>query len=253
MLIPEENELLRIIEPPRECSYLPAETASLEYRILHGIDERQYEELLSRGWRRFGTHFFRPACSQCVKCRSIRIDVAAFEPSKTQRRCQRKNSNIRTELGRPMLTQAHIDLYNNYHASMHAEKGWKKREADFVEYAQSFLEGQWPFAHEMRFYRDNDLVGVGLVDIVSTATSSLYFYHAPTWRPDNPGTFSLLQEIALARQLGKRHVYLGYWIPENRSMAYKGTFRPHELLTSYYPDNVLPHWQRHFELDDSEC
>ena len=244
MLISEENELLRIIEPARVCSYLPEETASLEYRILHGIDEQQYEQLLSRGWRRFGTQFFRPACAHCSKCRSIRIDVTAFEPSKSQRRCEKKNADIRVELGRLTLTASHLSLYNAYHAAMHDEKGWKERETGREEYAQSFLEGRWPFAHEMRYYRGSELVGIGIVDIVAGATSSVYFFHAPDWRPENPGTFSLLQEIALARQLGKRHLYLGYWIPENRSMSYKASFRPHELLTSYHADEVEPEWER---------
>ena len=242
MLISEEQELVRIIEPPRECSYLPSETASLEYRVLFGVDEAQYEQLLSRGWRRFGTHFFRPACANCVKCRSIRIDVAAFEPDKSQRRCERRNQGIRVELGRPTVTKSHLDLYAAYHRSMHDEKGWRENETDRQDYMRSFLGGDWPFAHELRYFRGSELVGVGLIDIVSHATSSVYFYHAPDWRPDSPGTFSLLQEIALARKLGKQHLYLGYWIPENRSMNYKASFRPHELLTRYDADEVEPQW-----------
>ena len=247
MLIPEENELLRIVEPQRACSYLPDETASLEYRILYGISDEQYEQLLSRGWRRFGTHFFRPACANCVKCRSIRIEIGAFESSKSQRRCEKKNAAIRVEVDTPKITSAHLKLYDAYHGAMHDEKGWKERESSPSEYDESFLAGDWPFAREMRYYRGRELVGVGLIDIVPTATSSIYFYHAPDWRPDNPGTFSLLQELALARQLGKQHLYLGYWIPENRSMAYKASFRPHELLTSYHADEVVPQWEPHIE------
>ena len=126
---------------------------------------------------------------------------------------------------------------------MKMEKGWRERETDRVEYAQSFLHGDWSFAHELRYYRGQQLVGVGLIDILPTATSSVYFYHSPDWRPDSPGTFSLLQEIALAQQLKKQFLYLGYWIPENRSMAYKASFRPHQLLTSYHADEVEPQWQ----------
>ena len=242
-LIPEEHELLRIIEPQRECSYLPEETASLEYRILYGITDSQYEQLLARGWRRFGTHFFRPACPQCTKCRSLRVNVTDFEPGKSQRRCQRRNESIRIELDVPRVSQAHLDLYNAYHAAMREAKGWQDRNVDRSEYRQSFLEGDWPFAREVRYLRNQDLIGVGLIDVVSTATSSVYFYHAPNWRPDNPGTFSLLTELGLAKQWGKLHLYLGYWIPENRSMDYKAAFRPHQLLTSYEADEVSPRWE----------
>lgn len=242
MLIPEEHELLRIIEPQRECSYLPQETASLEYRILHRITDGQYEQLLRRGWRRFGTHFFRPACPGCVKCRSLRVDVAAFTPSKSQRRCEKRNEDVRLEIGRPSVSQSHLDLYNAYHSAMHDAKGWRERGVDRSEYCHSFLDGNWPFAREIRYLRGTELVGVGLIDIVPGATSSIYFYHAPQWRADSPGTFSLLRELAYARELGKPHLYLGYWIPENRSMDYKASFRPHELLTSYPDDGEEPSW-----------
>lgn len=244
MLIPEENELLRIIEPRRECSYLPLETASLEYRILHGVTGPQYEQLLCRGWRRFGMHFFRPACPNCRQCRSLRVVVPEFTPSKSQRRCDKRNAEIRCEVGQPQITQTHLDIYNAYHSEMHSEKGWQERTIDRSEYYQSFLAGNWPFAHEVRYFRGGDLVGVGLIDIVPTAVSSIYFYHLPEWRPDSPGTYSLLQEISCARQLGKQSLYLGYWISENRSMNYKASFRPHELLNSYCADDQEPQWER---------
>ena len=243
MLIPEENELLRIIEPQRECSYLPLETASLEYRILHGVTDQQYEQLLRRGWRRFGTHFFRPACPRCRKCRSLRVLIPAFIPSKSQRRCEKRNANLRCELGRPQVTQAHLDLYNAYHREMHSEKGWQERTTDRSDYFQSFLAGDWPFAHEIRYFRGRDLIGVGLIDVVPAAISSIYFYHLPEWRPDSPGTYSLLQEISYARQYCKQYLYLGYWISENRSMNYKASFRPHEILKDYCSDDEEPLWE----------
>jgi arginine-tRNA-protein transferase len=242
MLIPEENELLRIIEPPRECSYLPWETASLEYRILHGISDQQYEELLRRGWRRFGTHFFRPACTNCSQCRSLRVQVQSFTPSKSQRRCEKRNAGIRVEIGRPQVTRTHLDLYNAYHAAMYAVKGWRERIIDLSEYRQSFLDGNWSFAYEMRYYRDRELVGVGLVDVVPTGMSSVYFYHSPDWRSESPGTYSLVREISHAHDNNKKYVYLGYWISENRSMDYKASFRPHEILDAYCSDNHEPQW-----------
>lgn len=243
MRISDEQELARLIEPPRECTYLPNEIASLEYRVLYGINETQYEGLLSRGWRRFGSHFFRPACQNCVKCRSIRIDVEAFRPDKNQRRCERRNEHIHVDLARASLTRDHIELYNAYHRAMHDAKGWREKETDPQDYWTGFLSGDWPFAHEMRYFRGNELVGIGLIDIVPTSTSSVYFFHHPDWRPDSPGTFSLLQELALAKRLGKKYAYLGYWIPENRSMAYKSAYHPHELLTSFPDDDMEPPWQ----------
>ena len=54
------KELLRIIESPRPCSYLPWETATLEIRAVMSMSSDEYGILLSGGWRRFGWQVFRP-------------------------------------------------------------------------------------------------------------------------------------------------------------------------------------------------
>jgi arginyl-tRNA--protein-N-Asp/Glu arginylyltransferase len=37
--------------------------------------------------------------------------------------------------------------------------------------------------------------------------------------------------VAEARRLGLPYVYLGYWVPESRKMAYKASYRPAEVLS----------------------
>lgn len=236
------RELMRFIAPESSCSYVPTETASLEYRIHVRMGAAEYTDMLQRGWRRHGAHFFRPACPQCTKCRSLRIDVEGFRPTRSQRKCRSRNTDIRIVLQKASVTVEHVRLYNAWHQDMTRRRGWSLQQISEEEYSNSFLIGEWAFAHEMLYLRGDVLIGVGLVDVVPQAVSSVYFYHDPAWRARGPGTYSVLSEIEYARETGRRHLYLGYAIRECPSMAYKFRFGPHELLAEYVADDRQPVW-----------
>lgn len=237
-----EIELLRVTEEPRACAYLSGKTASLEYRIVASAMPGTCQRLVARGWRRFGNSFFRPACQGCLECRSIRVVTDRFQPSKSQRRCLKRNAAITAALHRPGVSREHLRLYNAYHDDMNRRRGWPFRPIDAREYIESLVLGAGSFGHEIRYFEGRRMIGVGLVDILPEGISSVYFYHDPEWRSQGPGTFSILREIRLARALRKPHLYLGYCIRENPSMSYKSRFRPHELLEAYVEDDVSPSW-----------
>ena len=190
-----DNDEMRLIMPASPCSYLPDETQSLEHRVPASMAETEYADLLEHGWRRHGRYFFRPACPSCVKCRSLRVDVNAFRPTKSQRRIARKNEDIRWKLRPASVTDDHIRIFNAYHRDMQSRRGWRENHTDADDYYSAFLAGDWEFAWEFAFFRGNTLLGISLVDLVGDVSSSIYFYHDPIWRPHGPGTFSLLCEL----------------------------------------------------------
>jgi arginine-tRNA-protein transferase len=235
-------EHLRLVEPERRCSYLPQETASLEYRFVTGLSEPEFQDLLRRGWRRHGAQVFRPACPICRQCRSLRVDVTRFAPSKSQRRCLKRNADVSVVMEPPTVTTEHVRLYNAWHADMSVRRGWPRSQTGVEEYARGFLSGKTPVAREMLYFRGDRLIGVGLVDLVSDGLSSVYFYHDPEWRDGGPGVFSALQEIEFCRATGRRWWYAGYWIAECPSMAYKAGYVPHQVLERYVADDEEPVW-----------
>ncbi|HVJ86979.1 MAG TPA: arginyltransferase [Caulifigura sp.] len=238
---------LGFVEPQRICSYLPDQTASLEYRLYRTVTADGYMRLLERGWRRHGRMFFRPQCPTCRECRGIRVPVDTFQPTKSQRRTRGWNKDVSVQLYPATVTTEHVDVYNAYHADMASRRGWPGTPTTLDDYHSSFLAGEYPFAFELQYRREGRLIGVGLVDVLPRGLSSVYFYHAPDWRSQAPGVFSLLCEFDLCRERGIPCLYLGYWIERCPSMTYKSAYGPHELLAEYIEEDEDPEWERPLE------
>src|SRR6202044_4051745 len=69
-----------------------------------------------------------------------------------------------------------------------------------------------------------------LADKLGDGLSAVYSFFAPVLERRSLGTHAILWLIERAKSLGLPYVYLGYWVPESRKMAYKSRFRPAEVL-----------------------
>jgi arginine-tRNA-protein transferase len=239
------TELFRLVEQPRTCSYLPAQTASLEVRAVKEVSPAEYGEMLSRGWRRFGWQFFRPACPHCRECRSIRVLAQQFQASTGQRRVMRKNEGVRAQLHPLFVVRETVDLYNRYQRFMHEHRGWQLQQASAASYHDMFLSGPSELGRQWLYFDGDRLIGVAMMDEVpGHAVSLVYFFHDPEWRAQSPGVFSVVTQIDYARTNGWPHAYLGYWIKDCGSMNYKNRFRPYEMLDEYVKEGDSPLWRK---------
>jgi arginyl-tRNA--protein-N-Asp/Glu arginylyltransferase len=238
------TELFRIVEQPRPCSYLPAQTASLEVRAVSAMNPAEYAYLLALGWRRFGWQLFRPACVRCRECRSIRVSVQHFSPTAGQRRVLRKNEAVRAELHPLFVAREMVDLYNRYQRFMHEQRGWELQCANSASYHDMFLSGPAQLGSQWLYFSGDRLIGVAMMDEAEHAISLVYFFHDPEWRAQSPGIFSILHQLLYARSQGLRHAYLGYWIKECQSMNYKNRFAPYEMLEDYVAEGGNPVWRQ---------
>ncbi len=221
--------MVSVVDPPSPCEYLPDQIWQLRYDLNDRLTPVEYADRLQRGWRRFGPVLFRPECPSCRQCQSLRVLVHAFRPSRSQERAwkaNRRDAALALAIGLPSTSDAHRSLYDRFHRHQSREKGWRSPEADG---ADTFLNN--PFAtEEWRYTIAGRLVGVGYVDRLPEALSAIYFYHDPDERSRSLGTYNVLSIIERARILGVPHVYLGYYVEGCRSLAYKATFRPNEVL-----------------------
>jgi arginine-tRNA-protein transferase len=225
------ESLLRFVTPPHPCSYLADREARLDYELVGKATPDEYMARMAAGWRRFGHTIFRPVCSACTACQSLRVPVATFRPNRSQRRCREANEGqVTLRVGRPAVTRAKLRLYDRFHAFQADHKGWPGHPPkNSRDYAESFVEGPFP-AEEWCYYRDDRLVGVGYVDALSGGLSAIYFYYDPDERDRSPGTWNVLCVLDEAARRGLSHIYLGYFVAGCRSLEYKANFRPNEVL-----------------------
>ena len=231
--------LLEFVSDPEPCPYLPDRTSVHENRVVASISPDDFEAMLDQGWRKFGPVLYRPACPDCDACRPLRIPAEDFEPSRSQRRCLERNLDAEVVFGPASADDAHVDLYNRYHAAQQFRRGWPSSWRDSDEYRRNFLLNPVP-SGEISVWVEERLVGVALVDITGSVVSGVYHYHDPEMVRRGLGTLLMLHVIGLARQNGRRWAHFGYHVAGCRSLEYKTNFQPCELLG---PDHVWRPWK----------
>jgi leucyl-tRNA---protein transferase len=209
-----------------DCHYLPGKQARYYGFSSQELDADLYQHLMDRGFRRTGNIFYAMDCPGCSECIPLRVPVAEFLPSKSQRRTQRKNADLRVEFAPPAFSQHSYALYRRYLCHQHPTTP----QDDSLESFQELLYGNVVPALEARYYLDNRMVGVSLLDATSKCLSAVYHFFDPDYRHRSIGVYSAMMEIQHAKSLGLPYYYFGYWIKEAATMAYKANFRPFELL-----------------------
>jgi leucyl-tRNA---protein transferase len=225
--LPVEVRLVSTGEHP--CPYMPGRVANNRAFLAERIDPEIYHAFMDAGFRRSGRVIYQPACPACRACVPIRVPVAQLLPSKSQRRCARRNADLLVDVTPARATDEKFDLYCRYAQARHRPDELPDRSS-----FESFLHDSPVDTLEFA-YRDatGRLLAVGICDVSRRALSSVYFYFDPAGSRRGLGTYGVLREIAFAREATIPYYYLGYWIEPCRSMRYKADFRPHELL---HPD-----------------
>jgi arginine-tRNA-protein transferase len=215
---------------PLPCPYLAGRTERKIVTELSGQDAEGLHDRLSRaGFRRSHNIAYSPVCPGCQACIPIRIVAEAFEPDRTQRKVWRANADL---VGTEMPSRATAEqfaLFHRYQKARHADGDMAAM--GFYDY-RAMIEDT-PISTSVVEFRDaaDKLVAACLTDRLSDGLSAVYSYYEPGAERRSLGTHVVLWLVARARELGLPYVYLGYWVPESRKMAYKARFRPSEVLT----------------------
>lgn len=91
---------------------------------------------------------------------------------------------------------------------------------------------------ELSLWLDSQLIAISVMDVGQYALSAVYCFFDPAASRLSPGTYAILKQLELIPQLGRRWLYLGYYVAENTHLNYKANYRPHQrLLESEWQDH----------------
>lgn len=224
------------VTSPAPCPYLQGRTERKVFTELKGPHSDQLNEALGRiGFRRSQTVAYRPSCLDCQACVSVRVPVGAFEPSATQKRNLKLNSDLVATECRPWATAEQFDLLQRYLGVRHPGGGMAAMDeidfADMVEHT--------PVSSYVVEYREpaegmmpGRLVGACLTDRQGDGLSMIYSFYDPEHEARSGlGNYIILDHIRRAAADGLPYVYLGYWVEGSDRMQYKVRYRPLERLT----------------------
>lgn len=160
------------------CPYLPAR---MERKILVDLAVPDADTLHSRlsatGFRRSHTLAYAPLCAGCSACIPIRLPVAAFAPSRTQKRVWNRNTDLSATLLPPVATGEQYELFRQYLNTRHADGEMANMTArDYrIMVEETTVDTQ---IIEFRT-ADNKLVAVSLTDTLDDGLSAVYSFYDP--------------------------------------------------------------------------
>ena len=209
------------------CNYLPEQ----EERLLIAVDDvlhdrDHYGWLMQQGFRRSGNDIYRPHCIACQACKSIRVLVNDFTPSKSQKRLLKRNQQF-TILISDEVKASYYPLYENYINTIHQDGSmFPASQEQFKSFTQNNITPQC----YIEIWHNDALISVAVTDDIPDALSAVYTFYDPSYKKHGLGVYSILKQIDIASQQKRQFLYLGYQIAQCNKMNYKDRYNPHQIL-----------------------
>lgn len=227
---------------------------------------KSHRKLLSR-WNRY---VLGSDQGKSIRGNAVRkgLDSAPFELTQSIHVSERQYvingepaHNFEVTLELSSFTEEKFALYQSYEKNIHHKDD--KQRASFTSFLvdsplhrESIPYPKPPPSHLPRYYGayhqlyrlDGELVAMGVIDILPSCVSSVYFMWEKRFEKFSLGKLSALREASLAREMydagivGLSSLYMGFYIQSCQKMRYKGEYFPSYLADpedfSWHPIEV---------------
>ena len=226
----DPNQLQFYLTIPSPCPYLPDRMERKIFTQLDPLDGPHLNDYLTHaGFRRSQNVIYRPACENCRECRSLRVEVQNFRPTKSMKRVLRKNADLTVTSKYAVATHEQFDLLQRYLNARHSGGGMT--DMDFARYEMMAEECASETSITEFRTPDGTLIAAMLVDQLTDGMSLVYSFFDPEHSDRSLGNLMILKHISMCIAENFEYLYLGYWVPDSPKMSYKARFRPCETLT----------------------
>ncbi len=226
----ELEELQFFQTQPHPCSYIDDEMASTVFlNPKQTINQALYSQLSDYGFRRSGTHIYKPLCENCDACIPMRIPADIFRPSRSQKRTWNRNQDLDVRKVYDIDNGEHYKLYERYINERHTDGDmYPASKRQF----QNFLVIEWNCCVYYEFRFEGELIATSVADIMDNGISAVYTYYDPDKDKRSLGSYAILYLVEECKKHHLGSVYLGYWIKSSNKMNYKSSYRPLEILSA---------------------
>ncbi|KAI9102469.1 arginine-tRNA-protein transferase [Phlyctochytrium arcticum] len=158
------------------------------------------------------------------------------------------SQTLKVVLERAAFNDEVFQLYSKYQIAVHHDPPHKLTPSAFKRFlvdSPLVFEPPTPTTpgygtFHQKYYLNNRLVAVGVLDILPNCISSVYLMYDPDISFLSMGTYSAIREIALTVKLRKelpqlKYYYMGYYVQTCPKMRYKANYKPSEILCPVKP------------------
>lgn len=227
MTVTLNNKSIKLyLTETESCSYLDnKQQRMIVVDPLQPISKPLASYFSQRGFRRSGNMTYRPHCTQCSQCVSVRIPAEEFKASRSQKRVFKNAKHLNYRIESLENAAQYFDMYYRYQCSRH--KDGIMCDSSIDKYL-SFIESNIAETKLLVICDNDKPVCISVIDLVHDGLSAVYTFFEPEYSKLSLGTYAILSLVNLCKKHCYDFVYLGFWIEESAKMSYKMKFQPLE-------------------------